>query len=170
MKKMKKDERLTYIRQRAYELAREGAGINWHSIEMQLRGEGYGEARRILDNQYIREELDEICKIAKSADEETNRENFREWINSFIDTNIEEIKKEEPTVNIYTRENMFSISGPKKEYEIRKKFNGRKIIGDYIFEENDGRSYRIKDYYSSDKDYDEFDIEDIIELTKGLAE
>ena len=67
MKKMKKDERHTYIRQQAYELARSGNYLDWLSVERALRGDGWGEARAILDNPSIREELNQICNRAQSS-------------------------------------------------------------------------------------------------------
>ena len=67
MRKMKKDERYTYIRQQANELARSGKYIDWLSVERALRNDGWSEARAILDNPVIREELNQICKNAQSS-------------------------------------------------------------------------------------------------------
>lgn len=67
VRKMKKDERYTYIRQQAYELARTGKYIDWLSVERALRSDGWDEARTILDNQAIREELNQICKNAQPS-------------------------------------------------------------------------------------------------------
>ena len=58
-----KREQREYIGPRARELARSGKFLNWHQIEHYLRSEEYClEARHVLDNERIREELDRICK------------------------------------------------------------------------------------------------------------
>ena len=61
--RMKKAEREKFIRQRARELAASGEHHNCHTIEAVLRvREGFPEARAVLDNQLLREELDLACQ------------------------------------------------------------------------------------------------------------
>ena len=64
--KMKKSERLEYMARRARELAESGKYDDYISIETTLRSEGYPEARQYLDNRFLREELNEICRQAKT--------------------------------------------------------------------------------------------------------
>ncbi|HEX8573065.1 MAG TPA: hypothetical protein VF759_09965 [Allosphingosinicella sp.] len=59
---MRKRERQAYILQRAREMAATGEYRNWHHIEVHLRSDGYPEARSVLDDSFIRRELDEACK------------------------------------------------------------------------------------------------------------
>lgn len=63
-----KREQREYIGPRARELAKSGKFLNWHDIEIYLRHKEYCfEARHVLDNEYIREELDRLCKKARTA-------------------------------------------------------------------------------------------------------
>jgi hypothetical protein len=51
---------------RAYELARTGKFPNWITIEWELRfKEDFPEALEMLDNPFIRDELDELCDQAR---------------------------------------------------------------------------------------------------------
>jgi hypothetical protein len=46
----------------AYEYARSGEFDDYITIEIRLAGDGYPEARTILDDLQIRKELNQICK------------------------------------------------------------------------------------------------------------
>lgn len=59
MKKMQKHE---LILRKAEEYARSGRYSGWLAIEFQLRDEGWKEAQKFLDEDYIRERLDRLCK------------------------------------------------------------------------------------------------------------
>ncbi len=166
---MKKDERHTYIINKAYELAYAGEGIDWLTIELILRADGLSEARSLLDNNYYRKELNEICNKANSPAEIKNRADFIIWIKEFIEKNISIVKKEQPNINIYIRENKFSISSSKKELAVSKIFNSRKLCGDYYFEESDGHRYKSSNHYQSQKPFDEFAIEDLFHLIKMVS-
>lgn len=161
---MKKDERHTYIRKHSYELARSGEYIDWLSIEWKLRSEGFGEARSLLDNQYIREELNQICNQARSQSEIENRKLFITWINEFVEPTMNQLKPQYSNIHFYKRGNSFSISNYKNELEVFKKFGSRIIEASFHFDESDGRRYKIDSYYSSTKNFDEFTIDDIISL------
>ena len=64
--KMKKAELRAYIDARARELAASGKHHNWLSIETALRfGEGYEEAREILDRKWFRDYLNQLCEAAQ---------------------------------------------------------------------------------------------------------
>jgi len=64
--KMKKAELRAYIDARARELAATGKHHNWLSIETALRfGEGYEEAREILDRKWFRDYLNQLCLAAQ---------------------------------------------------------------------------------------------------------
>lgn len=62
---MNKKERSEFIDRRADEMARSGQYQEWGSIERALRAEGYLEARQILDSQFRRQELNEMCRQAR---------------------------------------------------------------------------------------------------------
>jgi hypothetical protein len=63
---VKKAERAAYIRKKAREMAATGEYSGWLIIEQMLRfRHGLHEARTVLDEQYVRRELDEICKRAQ---------------------------------------------------------------------------------------------------------
>lgn len=66
---MRKKERSEFIHRRACELARSGKFKDWISIEIALRHEGYPEARQILDSQFLRQELNEMCNQAQQEKE-----------------------------------------------------------------------------------------------------
>lgn len=169
--KMKKEERISFIRKEAYNLSKTGKYQDWLSIEIALRGDGFTEARRVLDNDIIRKELNEICIKAKSKEEIQNRESFDNWLRNFIEINIEQIKSSYPMVTIFVSEiqKYFSISSDKKEYEIRKEFGTKKLVGDSINEEADGGRYRLSNSYNSKKDFDEFSFQDLIEIVKRVC-
>ena len=62
---MKKSEREELIDRRADEMARSGQYQDWGSIERALRAEGHSEARQLLDSQFRRQELNEMCRQAR---------------------------------------------------------------------------------------------------------
>ena len=64
---MRKAERIERIREKAYDYARSGKYKDWYIIEFTLRQQGYHEARSELDSRHIREDLDQICKVAQAA-------------------------------------------------------------------------------------------------------
>ena len=70
---MKKKEREELILKWAYEYAKSGEYKDYVSIEIKLRSEGSIEARAVLDNEYIRNELNELCKQAQENKNEKTR-------------------------------------------------------------------------------------------------
>jgi hypothetical protein len=63
----KKKDREEYVRRRAKELAESGRFEGWQGIEFELRFvEAFPEAGVWLGNRPIREELDILCRQAKS--------------------------------------------------------------------------------------------------------
>ena len=57
------ENRQERIWRRVYELARSGKFPSWITIEWELRfNEGFPEARQMLEDPFIRAELDELCK------------------------------------------------------------------------------------------------------------
>ena len=68
----RKAQRENDIRSRAREMAASGEYGGWLIIEQVLRFQrGYPEARSVLDNAYIREELDDLCRRAKAEQEQS---------------------------------------------------------------------------------------------------
>jgi hypothetical protein len=84
--KMKKAELRAYIDARARELAASGKYHNWLSIETALRfGEGYEEAREILDRKWFRDYLDQLCRAAQRREKEQQApDGSDEWPRSEI--------------------------------------------------------------------------------------
>jgi len=62
---MKKKELENRITEWAYECARSGKFEDFGAIERRLCSDGYTEARTVLDDYYIRQELNELCKQAQ---------------------------------------------------------------------------------------------------------
>ena len=63
-----KPEQREYVPRRARELAQTGQFSGWYEIEVHLRREeSCHEARHILDNERMRENLDRLCSEAKAA-------------------------------------------------------------------------------------------------------
>jgi hypothetical protein len=64
---LNKEARTAYIRREADKMARSGECTDWHLIEFKLRQAGYTEAKRVLHNKLLRDELDSLCKEARKA-------------------------------------------------------------------------------------------------------
>ena len=62
-----------FIRMRARELANSGDHENHQDVEFALRVEGYLEARSVLDDSFVREDLDKMCKFAREKKKEGQR-------------------------------------------------------------------------------------------------
>jgi hypothetical protein len=62
---MNKKQRAELVLKRANELAESGECTDWMSIEIKLRHEGFREARQLLDSQFLRQELNEMCRMAR---------------------------------------------------------------------------------------------------------
>ena len=69
MRQRTKREQRERIEPRAPELAKSGEFQNWLAMEHHLRfEENCREARHVLDNERIREELDRLCEVARDAE------------------------------------------------------------------------------------------------------
>ena len=67
MRQRTKAKQREYIERRAPELANTGEFTNWLAIEQHLRfNENCPEARYALDDEMIRENLDRLCRKARS--------------------------------------------------------------------------------------------------------
>lgn len=64
---MKKAQRHELILEKAEQYARSGEFSDWLSIEWALRSEGLKDARLVLDDERLRERLNELCREAKST-------------------------------------------------------------------------------------------------------
>lgn len=60
-----KKARAKYILKAAYEMARSGEYRDYTAIEIALRGDGFAEARQLLDDRFRRTELNDICTEAR---------------------------------------------------------------------------------------------------------
>ena len=68
MRPLAKKQQRERIPSRARELARSGQFLNWHGIEVHLRYEEFmPEARFVLDNERVRDELDKLCAKSRKA-------------------------------------------------------------------------------------------------------
>ena len=63
-RKLTKTYQREVVPKKAEELAKSGEFSGWYAIEVHLRSEGYTEARWILDDERIRENLDRLCQEA----------------------------------------------------------------------------------------------------------
>ncbi|MCI0706099.1 MAG: hypothetical protein L0Y80_01260 [Ignavibacteriae bacterium] len=129
MRSKRKEERHSYVRKRAQELAQSGNYSDWLSIEWAIRKEGYEEARSILDDHYVRKNLNETCKIAQSDAEKENRAAFKQWVDEFVLIHAPSLKQEFPSVDFSARQNGFSVCNDKKQLDIFRIFASRKITG-----------------------------------------
>jgi len=59
---MKKREREEQILKWAYDYAKSGEYSDYVSIEIKLRSEGFIEARTLLDSEFVRNEINNLCK------------------------------------------------------------------------------------------------------------
>lgn len=59
---MTKQDRENHVEKRAFELAETGLYRDYRPIERVLRREGYPEARTVLDNSFLREQIKKVCK------------------------------------------------------------------------------------------------------------
>jgi hypothetical protein len=64
--RLNKKQRKELVRPRARELADSGKFGSWWEIEVDLRESGFPEARFLLDDEDVREELDQRCKRARA--------------------------------------------------------------------------------------------------------
>ena len=69
---MKKKEREEQILKWAYEYARTGEYLDYVSIEIKLHSEGFYEARTLLDSEFVRNEINELCQRAQERKNEQN--------------------------------------------------------------------------------------------------
>ena len=69
---LKKNDREEQILKWAYEYARTGEYSDYVSIEIKLRSEGFYEARTLLDSEFVRNEINELCKQAQEKKNEQN--------------------------------------------------------------------------------------------------
>lgn len=166
MRKMKKDERYTYIRKQAYELARSGKYVSWLSIEWSLINEGFIEANTILNNTETREEINQICKTAQSSTERENRRLFESWITEYLEPKIIEFNSEYSDVHLNKIEDGFLISSSFSELEIKKSFGTRQLTSTLHFDAENGRRYTIDSYYTTSNNFDDFTDEDVLSLIK----
>ena len=68
MRRMTKAEQFEYALRRAPELARSGNYTGWWDIEVHLRTEeDCPQARHALDDERVRENLDRLCREARSS-------------------------------------------------------------------------------------------------------
>lgn len=138
------------------------------SIEYALSADSLTEVRSELENDYLRKDLDELCKIARSEPEIQNRMLFKEWIKNFITQNISLAKKSHPELKYYLGDDKFFLIGSKKELHIQRVFGQKRLTGDLIAEESDGKRYRIFNNYNSIKDFDQFETVDFLSLVKKV--
>ena len=78
---MKKREKISLIHKLAYEYAESGKCKDYQSIEYKIRfDDNLPEARRVLDDRFIRDELNKLCSTATSEIETKRRNEFNLFI------------------------------------------------------------------------------------------
>ena len=168
MLKMNKAERKEYILKESDIMAKTGKYSDFMSIELVLRSKGLEDARSVLDDSFIRENLNEICKTAQSPIEVENRKLFDHWVSEIVPALFVAVKKEFPEANINLRDNSFSISIGGNSLDISKQFASRKLTGVLHFTNAEGESYKMN-YEVSKKDFEELNETDLIALTKKVS-
>ncbi len=163
---MKKSERKTEIRKRAYEYAKSGGYKGWLSIEHRIAYEDeFHEARTELDNLHIRQELDRLCAIATSPEESSRRRDFKQWIARVIKVVGPQFR--ERMLELYTipDRDFLCVDGPNYLIEIRRIFNSKKL--EYAKSIRDRYSFGFEKTPLK-KDFDEMTMENVADLILKL--
>lgn len=169
MRKMNKDERYSYIRKRADELARTGDYLDYSFIEIAIRSEGLEDARSVLDDTFIRDQLDKVCEIAQSPQEMENRKRFDKWISNFVQPSCDELRKGFPTVSITFEKLVFAVSIGSNRMDVYKSFGSRKLVGTFHFTAEDENHYKSENITISPKNFDEFELEDLMKIVHQVS-
>lgn len=168
---MKKSARKAEIRKRASEYARSGEFSGWLSIEHKISEDGYPEARPELDNHQTRQELDSLCKIAKSPEEASRRQEFRQWIDRVVQEVGPQIRERDLKVSVSFHGDIIFVNGHTYSVELRRRFNSKKLEYAKVVDSKSGPRYRFGfDNIPSDEDYDQMTIEDIKNLVLKLGD
>jgi len=168
---MKKEEKIQEILKRAYEYAKTGKYNEWISIEFKLRSEGFPEARRVLDDRFIREELTSICKVATSPEEVERRNRFGIWLKKANDGLLPNSRNETPDeVNVHVYDKHLYVEGPICIFRIRRRFGNNDLEVAKKWMEKDGRwlteiTYRL----IPDSDLEKITEERTVELIMGFV-
>lgn len=140
---MKKEEKIQYINSESQSLAKTGDYSGWHMIEVELRSQGYPEARWVLDDRRKRKELDELCNIAQSEEETVRREKFKTWKEKIIEECKNEIELDEESISLSSIKDYLLISCSKFDAFLVKKFNSDLVVIDKfrIFENSHAKVF-----------------------------
>ncbi len=167
---MKKEEKIKEIRKRAYEYAKTGEYDEWISIEFKLRSEGFPEARRVLDDRFIRKELTSLCKVATSPEEVERRNRFDNWLNETMNVVSPAVKEVAPEVSLFVHDKTLFVNRPTYSFEIRRRFGSNEIEVTKVWEEEDGRRYRtLTPDRIQNSNFEEITNERAVELIMGFV-
>ena len=167
---MKKAEKRKIIEKSALEYAKSGECSGWQSIEFKLRSEGFHEARVELDRRHLREQLDDLCKLAQSGEERDRRSEFKVWIRLVLE-NRETVLFDNDNISFLSaHEEGLYISGKGYSVELKRKFMDRKLEYSLTVEAPNGRGFRLgfKDL-EDDRGFDQIGIDDLRLILNSLA-
>lgn len=139
---IKKEEKIQGIHKRAYEYAKTGKYGDVGDIELKLRSEGFTLAERVLDDRFIREEINSLCKVATSPQEVERRNRFDIWLNEIVGGVSLAIREEAHEVSLFVHDNTLFVNGPTYSFEIRRNFGNNELEVTRVWEEEDGQRYR----------------------------
>jgi hypothetical protein len=168
---MKKSERKTEIKKRAYQYAKTGDHINWLSIEHTLRSiDGFSEARTELDDRFVRQEIDTLCNMATSSEESSRRKEFSQWIDQIIEKIAPQISSRGLILRRLSTDDAIFVEGPTYSLVIRRRFGCSKLESAKSVDSGTSTRYGF-DFESVhlDKDFDAFTEEDTVELIVMLG-
>jgi len=169
---MKKKEKISLIHKLAYEYAKSGKCKDYQSIEFKIRfDDNLPEARRVLDNIFIRDELNKLCLTATSEIEVKRRNDFNLFIDKIQNSISTLVKEILPEISLINSQDFLLISHPKYSVELKRIFNSNKLCAEKIIEHKDDKMYRFKSGDSvTEKDFQKLSEKEIIELIKSLAQ
>ncbi len=136
---MKKSESITEINKLADEYARTGDFKDCLSIEHRLGYEGHPYAQEALGDSFTREQINEICKLARSPEEVARRIDFGDWLDIAIQLAKSVAQDQFPGVQIFVHEKILIVKGPTRSFKIKRKDWSNDLEVGSSWEERDGR-------------------------------
>ncbi len=166
---MKREQKIQEILKRADEYAATGKHDNWLSIERRISSEGFPEARRVLDERFIRDRLDSLCKVATSPEEVERRNLFDSWLNEQVGEVQATAKEAAPEVSLTVVEGTAYIHGPAHRFEISRAFGSRALVVTNVFKDDDRWYRNISPKQIPNSNFDEITGERAVELFMGFV-
>ncbi len=162
-------KRQEYIPILAREYAESGSCDGFLRVVLRLRQDGFSNALQVLDNIQMREELNNVCRIAQSETESRNRMFYRDWLENVVDVLRRVIVDLEIYPNLSTGLLMLFDSG--FHVTIKKKFNSDQLQVLVAIEVNRERTIGFEppidmEVFLSEIDSDEKSFEAIVRAVR----